>query len=64
MTEPSKEEISRVMSALARRGKGVPKPKSAESLAKARAAVTPERRAEILRKAREAKAAKAAARKS
>jgi hypothetical protein len=39
-------------------GKGIPKPKSAANLAKARAAVTPEQRAEILAKARAAKAAK------
>ena len=64
MADPDAAEVSRVMSALGRRGKGVPKPKSAESLIKARAAVSPERRAEILRKARAEKAAKAAAKKA
>lgn len=53
-----KETLSAVMSALARKGKGIPKPASRENIAKARASVTPERRAEILAKARSAKAEK------
>ena len=53
-----KETISAVMSALARRGKGISKPASKANAEKARAAVSPERRAEILAKARAAKAEK------
>lgn len=58
-------DIHNAAAALGRKGgkagKGVPKPKSAANLAKARAAITPEQRAVACAKARAAKAAKRAA---
>lgn len=56
--EPPASEVSAVMAALARRRKGAKQPSSKANAEKARAAVSPERRAEILAKARAAKAEK------